>query len=187
MIVATATATAAEMTLDGNTPGASNRYTLVDYYSYGLTITVHAREDTGANHALFKRMAIIQETGGVVSMVGAVQTIGTDINPAGWALTIDADTTNLSLQILVTGAAGQNIHWIAQVEALELYYTNTAVANPEIGPRNRESKIAERLKSPDLAPKLREVLEKMLARRWNARGTKFDLSRGLDAGQSDVH
>lgn len=62
-------------------------------------------------------MAIIQETGGVVSMVGAVQTIGTDINPAGWALTIDADTTNLSLQILVTGAAGQNIHWIAQVEA----------------------------------------------------------------------
>jgi hypothetical protein len=59
---------------------------------------------------------------GTVSLEGEVQTVGVDVNPAGWTVAISADDTNKCLQMLVTGAAATNIGWAAMVQAMEIGY-----------------------------------------------------------------
>ncbi len=129
---ATTGATGAELTADGNAPGTitmpgsgdafTNRVPLADATTYAFTVTIAARQDTGANSALFKRMALLSRTSGTVSLVGAVGTLGTDINPDAWAVALAPDDTNKCLKITVTGKAATNIHWVALVEAVEIRY-----------------------------------------------------------------
>ena len=118
MRVATTDATVTEMV----TPA---RWTLADEQSYAVTITIHARQDTGADHAMYKRMLIIERTGGTVALSGTVQTIGTDIeSDATWDITLTADDTNKSLKVEVTGAAAHNLRWVAVIEAVEIGYSD---------------------------------------------------------------
>ena len=49
-----------------------------------------------------------------------MQTIGVDINPAAWGLTVQANNVNKGLQVLVTGSAGNYVRWMAAVESLEI-------------------------------------------------------------------
>jgi len=73
--------------------------------------------------ACFLRQVLSKNVGGTVSLEGAVQTVGVDINPAGWtAPAITADNTNKSLVITVTGAASTNIRWSATIQAQEIKY-----------------------------------------------------------------
>lgn len=66
------------------------------------------------------RQVLIYREGSTTSLIGSVQTIGADINPAGWGgVAITADDTNESLKIEVTGAASTNIRWTATVIASE--------------------------------------------------------------------
>jgi len=98
---------------------------LEDEHSYACTVTIHGRQDTGANHAMYKRMLIIERTGGTVAIVGSVQTIGTDIESnANWGIDLTADDTNKSLKVEVTGDIGQNIRWTALIETVELGYSD---------------------------------------------------------------
>src|SRR5207247_2285270 len=98
---ATSDATATELTINGEAPSASpnNYYPIDEDHSYAFTITIHARERTASAHAMFKRMCLIQESGGTVSMIGSPQVIGTDINPNSLAISITADNTHKSLKI----------------------------------------------------------------------------------------
>jgi trimeric autotransporter adhesin len=135
LYAATTSTAQTELTLDGNSPtgtvdGISNRYIVgssgdgvatIVYKTYACTITVAARDSAG-NSAMLKREVVIKNVAGTVSLEGTVQTIGTDINPAGHTLTIQADGTNGSLQVLVTPAATANIRWVATVEAVEIAY-----------------------------------------------------------------
>ena len=41
---------------------------------------------------------------------------------SAWVIDIDADTTNGSLRLRVTGAATTSIRWVATVETAELTY-----------------------------------------------------------------
>jgi hypothetical protein len=131
---ATTGSTPTELTIDGGgagtmlIPGTSqtcpNRLTLADETTYAFTVTVAARRDTGAQSAMFKRMLIASRTGGAVSLIGAAQTIGVDINPDAWDVAFAADDTNKSLRVLVTGKSATNIHWVADIEAVEAQYND---------------------------------------------------------------
>ena len=100
-------------------------FTLEDETTYGCTVTVLGRRDTGANDCHYKRKVTIERTGGTVALSGAVSTIGTDQETdAGFDVGLTANDTLKTLAITVTGAAGYNMAWTAMVEALELAYSD---------------------------------------------------------------
>ncbi len=87
--------------------------------SYAFLVHLAARKDDGTS-AMFLRQAVIKNVSDTVSLEGAVQTVGVDINPANWTVAISADDANKCLQILVTGAEAANIRWVAMVQAVEI-------------------------------------------------------------------
>lgn len=111
--------TPVELTLNGSTPSSAGRYGIDTGRTCGIRLTVTGRQTTGQS-AFFVRQLLIRRVSNTVDLVGAVQTIGTDINPAGWSLTVQADNVNKSLQVLVTGAAASSIRWVATVESTEV-------------------------------------------------------------------
>ncbi|MFB3894137.1 MAG: hypothetical protein ACE15C_19205 [Phycisphaerae bacterium] len=117
----TANATATEMTLDGLAPSSGNRYVISDERTCALRIIIAAREEGGGNAALYHRQCIVQRAGGNLALVGDCEVIGTDIeSESTWDVQIIADNLNKCLQVLVTGAAGATIRWVAVVEAVEI-------------------------------------------------------------------
>jgi hypothetical protein len=118
---ATTNATATEAFIDGT--GGSSRFTLVAGQTYGGMIHIVARKSDGSQSASYSRRVCIQRTGSTTSLVGSVQTIGTDIeDDASWDVTISADDTHDSLMITVTGVAATNIRWVARLDFVELTY-----------------------------------------------------------------
>jgi hypothetical protein len=101
------------MTLDGNSPASFNRFTIDDEHAYSCFVRISARRDTGSDQAFFVRQLVIERTSGTVALEGSVQTVGTDINPAGWSISLTADNTNKSLKLEVTGASSTNIRWLS--------------------------------------------------------------------------
>ena len=95
------------------------RFVLQDDHSYACTVTVHGRRQSGADHAMFKRMVIIQRTAGTVALAGAVQNIGSVDTSGVWSVALTADDVNKSLKVTVTGGAYM-VLWLAHIEALEL-------------------------------------------------------------------
>jgi hypothetical protein len=66
---------------------------------------------------------VIKNVGGTTSLVGSVETIGTDIEDnASTDVTVTADNTNDALDISVTGIAGETWRWLAVVDGLEIAY-----------------------------------------------------------------
>lgn len=119
----TSDASAQELTLGGGTPTSSNRFVLRDGQTLSCFINIVGRKENGGanDHASFLRQVLIRREGTTTQLVGAVQTIGADINPAGWGgVTITADDTNESLKVDVTGAASTDIRWMATVMASEV-------------------------------------------------------------------
>lgn len=102
--------TPAEMTLDGQPPGSDNVYTIPGGHTGALTVTIAARDTTGSIFAMFKRMLI-------TSVAGSIHTIGTDINPHSLSVSI---TSGGGLVITVSSPTSATIHWLAEVEALEI-------------------------------------------------------------------
>jgi len=99
-------------------------FIILDESTHAITIDIVCRQDTGASHAYFKRQVLIERTGGTTAIVGAVQTIGTDINASAYGLAITADDTNDRLEIKVTGAAATNLRWHANLQISELSYAD---------------------------------------------------------------
>jgi hypothetical protein len=124
----TTDATPTEMTLDGAAAGAGNRLAIDDEHTYRVQVEVVARRDTGADNAEFTRKVLIERTAGVTALVGAVQTVGTDIGsnagipPAAWSVAITASDANDALIITVTGA--NNVRWVAYIRAVEVQYAD---------------------------------------------------------------
>ena len=78
---------------------------------------------TGASACCYKRKVAIKNVGGTTTLVGTVETIGTDIEDnAACDVAITADDTNDALDISVTGIAAETWRWVAVVEGLEIGY-----------------------------------------------------------------
>jgi len=77
----------------------------------------------GSAAACYHRKVAIKNVGGTTSLIGTVQTVGTDIEDnAATDVAIDRDDANDALQISVTGITGETWRWLAIVDGLELAY-----------------------------------------------------------------
>lgn len=108
---------------------AGQHASLQNHFRWYADVRIIAGTTTAvAKSASFHRKVMIQRGADAAStsLIGSVQTIGADIGtnsgspPAGWAVSIDADTTNGALRVTVTGEAATNINWLAEVSILEL-------------------------------------------------------------------
>ena len=94
----------------------------LDYYfphpglRYRLALTPAASVDT---------VRLERRTGGTVAVVGAMQTIGTDIeSDSNWGMALSADDVNKSLKVQVQGALSTNVRWVALIEVVEVTYSD---------------------------------------------------------------
>lgn len=94
-----------------------------DESTLACTITIVGRQNTGANHAMYKRMCLLQCTDDTTTLVGGIQTIGTDIETdANWDIEITA--VNKQLKLRAKGATDQHVRWAALVEAIQIGYAD---------------------------------------------------------------
>lgn len=113
--------TITEMFLDGT--GGSQRLVLPSDSTWTFRILIAARRTDANNESgAYQVLGAIDRntTAGSTALVAAVSTTTIAENNAAWGPTVDADTTNGSLRLRVTGETGKNIRWVARVELVEV-------------------------------------------------------------------
>jgi hypothetical protein len=115
----TTDATATTLMLDGS----GTRLTITSGKVMSVMCRICGIKSDGSAVANYVRRVVIKKVGGTTSLVGAVETIGTDIEDNALTdVAITADDTNDALQINVTGIAAETWRWVAVVEGLEIAY-----------------------------------------------------------------
>jgi len=115
-----------ELTANAAVLTSTNIIALPNDSVYSFEGTIAARASASDAVSVWKVSGVIKRgaNAAATAIVGTV-TIGTPVQDAGaatWAVSIDADTTNGSLRVRVTGAAATNISWIANIETEQLVY-----------------------------------------------------------------
>lgn len=117
--IKTTDATATTMMLDGST----TRLTIPSGKMMFADIWISGIKSDGSAAATYRRKVAIKNVGGTTSLIGSVETIGTDYEDNVLTdVAITADDTNDALQINVTGIAAETWRWVAVVEGLEIAY-----------------------------------------------------------------
>lgn len=119
----TTDATVTELTLGNQTPAASTRIVLPNDSTYVFDILVVARRtDVDNESAGYRFTGVIDRNSSALStaIVGTVTKTVIAEDTAAWDVTVDADTTNGSLRIQVTGEAAKTIRWVAVVNTVEV-------------------------------------------------------------------
>jgi hypothetical protein len=115
----TTNATLTELFLDGS----SARLTVPSGRVLSGTIDCTGTRSDGLSVARFRRSFAIKNVGGTTSLIGTVQTVGTDHEDnASTDITIDADDTTDALRIRVTGIAGETWRWMARIDWSEIVW-----------------------------------------------------------------
>jgi len=77
----------------------------------------------GTSRACYVRKGAIINIAGTTSLVGTIDTVGTDVEDnAATDVAITADNTNDALDISVTGITSETWRWVAVVEGVEVAY-----------------------------------------------------------------
>jgi hypothetical protein len=93
-------------------------------YTYLIEARIVARRTGGAagtadDGASYVRRGTYTTKTGTVTLMGAVEVIGTDReDQAGWDATLDISTTNV--RVRVTGAVDNNVTWMADVSVVRV-------------------------------------------------------------------
>jgi hypothetical protein len=101
--------------------GSSTRLTVPSGRILHLQVTLLGSKSDGTAAASYMRQVTIKNVAATTSLVGTVNTIGTD-ETAGTSIAITADDTNDALQIAVTGITSETWRWVAMVEGVEMAY-----------------------------------------------------------------
>jgi hypothetical protein len=105
------------------TPIINNLFQLPANSVMGVLITVICSNADGTVSGFFQRKCIVKRTTGNTSLSGAVQTIGTDIvNSSPGSILVEANNTNTSLNLTLTGKASTTIRWTMVYEAYEILF-----------------------------------------------------------------
>lgn len=117
----TTDATLTEMFLDGT--GGTDRLTLPDDSTWIFeALVVGRRTDANDEGAGYRLIGVIDRNVGAAStaLIGNVSrtTVSEDNGP--WQATIDADTTNGSLRVRVTGQAAKTIRWVSRINIVQV-------------------------------------------------------------------
>lgn len=113
----TTTNAAVELFLDGS----ATRLTIPSGKYLTGTINIAGIKSDGATAARYIRQFSIKNVAATTSLVGTVNTIGTD-EAASTSISITADDTNDSLKVEVTGIAAETWRWVAAVDVVEVAY-----------------------------------------------------------------
>lgn len=114
----TTDATQTELFSDGSAGDISVPSDCTLAFNVLITARQTDADDVSAGYSFF---GVIDNNAGTTALVGslsAVTTIGEDV--AGWDVTATADDTNDGINILVTGAVGDAVRWVARVEIVEV-------------------------------------------------------------------
>lgn len=119
MRVKTTDATPTEMFVNGSSARLTIASGIVATYKMEIT----GIKSDGSAVAVYHRLVTIKNVGGTTSLVGSVQTVGTDHEDnASTDVSITADDTNDSLKVEVTGIASETWRWFATLSGHELGY-----------------------------------------------------------------
>jgi len=113
----TTNSTPQEMFLDGS----AERLTLEDQDAWNFRIAIIARRTDADNEAgswIFE--GAIDRNGATTAMVAPASGSTLAKDSAAWDVDVDADDTNDSLKIEVTGENGKIIRWVARIELTEV-------------------------------------------------------------------
>jgi hypothetical protein len=113
----TTTNSAVELFLDGS----STRLTIPSGKYLTGTINIAGIKSDGTAAASYIRQFSIKNVAGTTSLVGTVNTIGTD-EAASTSISITANDTNDALKVEVTGIAAETWRWVAAVDVVEVAY-----------------------------------------------------------------
>lgn len=117
----TTDATQTELFIDGT--GGTSRMVLADDSTWRFEIEVVARRtDVNDEGAAYKFVGAIDRNTGVATtaVIGSIaETIDAE-DTAAWSVAVDADTTNGSLRIQVTGEAAKTVRWVAFVRTVQV-------------------------------------------------------------------
>ncbi len=114
----TTNATQTELFLNGS----SERLVLSNDTTWAFSILIVARRtDANDESAGYKVEGVIDRnaTAGSTAIVGSVTKTVLAEDSSAWDVAVDADTTNGSLRIQVTGEASKTIRWVAVVQTAE--------------------------------------------------------------------
>jgi hypothetical protein len=101
--------------------GSSARLTIPSGKMLHATVHIVGSKSGGTAVASYMRQVTIKRVGNTTSLVGTVNTIGTD-EAASTSIAITADDTNDALDIAVTGIASETWRWSATVYGIEMAY-----------------------------------------------------------------
>jgi hypothetical protein len=113
----TTTNAAVELFLDGS----ATRLTIPSGKYLTGTINIAGIKSDGATAARYIRQFSIKNVAATTSLVGTVDTVGTDIANST-TISITADDTNDALKVEVTGIASETWRWVAAVDVVEVAY-----------------------------------------------------------------
>lgn len=117
--IKTTDATATTLMLDGN----ATRLTIPSGKVFAFVAKISGIKSDGSAVAFYTRKGAIKNVGGTTSLVGNIETLGTDTEDnVNTDVAITADDTNDALQINVTGIASETWRWVAVVEGVEIGY-----------------------------------------------------------------
>jgi hypothetical protein len=113
----TTTNAAVELFLDGS----ATRLTIPTNKYLTGTINIAGIKSDGSTAARYIRQFSIKNVALTTSLVGTVDTVGTDI-ASSTSISITADDTNEALKVEVTGIASETWRWVAAVDVVEVTY-----------------------------------------------------------------
>lgn len=121
----TANNTPAILTIDGNSPGSTNRLTVPAKTTLAFTANISAYNDTDSiGGAWIFRGTIRRNNSNTTAIIGSpIEENWLDSGMASTIVTVSADDTNEALQIEVTGLGSKNIQWVAIVNICQITYT----------------------------------------------------------------
>lgn len=117
----TTDATQTELFLDGTT--ATQRFVLANNSAVTFSILIVARRtDATGGGAGYRVEGVIRKDASAASttIIGAVTKSVLGETDVPWDISVDADTTNGTLRIRVTGEAAKTIRWVATVTTAEV-------------------------------------------------------------------
>ena len=112
------------MTLNGGTPGSTNRLTIAASTAWSFLIKISAYNTTDSVAASwFLKGGIRRNAANGTALIGSV-TSETWAEAAMSTATVSAvaDDTNEALEIRVTGIAGKSIRWVAVVDITQVSF-----------------------------------------------------------------
>lgn len=121
VILAGKTTDATPLILTLGRTGLNERFSVTSGKHIAGIVQVTAVKSDGTLVAHYIRQVVIKNVSGTTSLVGSVNTIGTD-TAAGTSISITADDTNDALAISVTGIAAETWRWTACFEGLNIAY-----------------------------------------------------------------